>query len=99
MKSALDRHFGTQFNRPRKISKAVVQTTGLLSHYRMKGDTHDTANTDLDEKFLEPARTNPPTRHHTMKVRMEKQVLSPTVQHGEKADFRPEVFGISGDGT
>jgi hypothetical protein len=34
---------------------------------------------------------------YTMDMRMKKQVLPPTVQHGEKADLGPEVFGVGGD--
>jgi hypothetical protein len=32
------RHFGTKSN-SRKTSKAAIQSAGLLSHYRVKGDT------------------------------------------------------------
>src|SRR5260370_3900027 len=33
-----------------------------------------------------------------MQMRMEKQVLSPTVQYGEKADLGAEMLGIGSDG-
>src|SRR6267378_3494825 len=33
-----------------------------------------------------------------MQMRMEKQVLSPTVKHGEKADLSAQMFGIGSDG-
>ena len=33
-----------------------------------------------------------------MQMRMEKQVLSPTVQHSEKADLGAEMLGIGSDG-
>jgi hypothetical protein len=31
---------------------------------------------------------------HTMDVRMKKQILPPTVQHGEETDLGPEMFGV-----
>ena len=34
---------------------------------------------------------------HTMQVGMMEQVLAPGVEHGEKADLRTQVLGISGD--
>src|SRR6202035_779261 len=37
-------------------------------------------------------------RHDAMQVRMEMQVLTPGVQHGEEADGSAEVSGIGGDG-
>ena len=33
LKSGWDRHFATQFNRPKKNSKATIQSAALLSHY------------------------------------------------------------------
>src|SRR2546426_7121644 len=33
-----------------------------------------------------------------MQMRMEKQVLSPTVQYGEKADLGAQMLGIGSDG-
>lgn len=33
-----------------------------------------------------------------MQMRMEKQVLSPTVKNGEKADLGAQMFGIASDG-
>jgi hypothetical protein len=52
------------------------------------------------------AARNPPgaigrdsaTRDDTMQVGMMEQILPPSVQHGEKADLRPQAFGISRDG-
>jgi len=32
-----------------------------------------------------------------MEVRMKQQVLSPTVQHGEKADLGAQMFGVGSD--
>ena len=37
------------------------------------------------------------SRDHTMEVRMKQQVLSPTVQHGKKADLSAQMFGVGGD--
>jgi len=37
LKSAWGRHFRTQFNRPKKISKARIQSAALLSHYGVSG--------------------------------------------------------------
>ena len=34
-----------------------------------------------------------------MQVRVVKQVLTPTVKHGEEADLGAEVLGIGGDGV
>jgi hypothetical protein len=34
-----------------------------------------------------------------MQMRVEEQVLSPTVKHSEEADFRTQVLGIGGDGA
>jgi hypothetical protein len=34
-----------------------------------------------------------------MEVGMKYEVLAPTVEHGEEANFRPEMFGISRNGT
>jgi hypothetical protein len=33
-----------------------------------------------------------------MQMRMEKQVLSPTVKYGEKTDLRAQMLGIGSDG-
>ena len=33
----------------------------------------------------------------TMQMRMEQQVLTPTVQHGKETDLCAEMFGIDGD--
>jgi len=35
--------------------------------------------------------------NHTMQVRMEQQVLTPTVQHGKKTDVCAEMFGVGGN--
>ena len=35
LKTAWDRHFGTHFNRQKKISKATIQSAALLAHYRV----------------------------------------------------------------
>ena len=37
-------------------------------------------------------------RNHTMEMRVEEKVLSPSVQNGGKPDLRSQVFGIGGDG-
>ena len=36
-------------------------------------------------------------RDYTMDMRMIKQVLPPSVQHGKKADLGAEMFGVGGD--
>ena len=36
-------------------------------------------------------------RNQTMQVRMEQQVLTPTVQHGKETDLCAEMFGVGGD--
>jgi len=36
-------------------------------------------------------------RNDTMQVRMEQQVLTPTVQHGKETDVCAEMFGVGGD--
>ena len=36
--------------------------------------------------------------YHTVQMRMQQKVLSPGVQHGEEADDRTQVLGVSGDG-
>src|SRR5437763_469315 len=40
----LDQYSGVKFASPEENSKTVIQTAGRLSHYGLKGDTHDTAN-------------------------------------------------------
>src|SRR5215213_2753330 len=42
-------------------------------------------------------RRNSTTRHQAVQMRMVHQVLSPGVQHSQKADLRAQVFGIRGD--
>ena len=37
LKSGWDGHFRTQFNRPKKNSKATIQSAALLSHYGVSG--------------------------------------------------------------
>ena len=36
-------HIGTQFRLTGKNQQGMIQTDGLLSHYRMKGESYDTA--------------------------------------------------------
>ena len=36
--------------------------------------------------------------HDAMQVRMEMQVLTPSVQHGQEADGGAEMLGVGGDG-
>ena len=36
-------------------------------------------------------------RNQTMEMRMEQQVLTPTVQHGKETDLCAEMFGVGGD--
>jgi hypothetical protein len=36
-------------------------------------------------------------RNQAMQMRMEQQVLTPTVQHGEETDLCAEMFGVGGD--
>jgi len=36
-------------------------------------------------------------RNQTMQVRMEQQVLTPTVQHGKETDVCAEMFGVGRD--
>jgi hypothetical protein len=36
--------------------------------------------------------------HHAMQVGMMQEVLSPGVEHGEKANLSAQVLGIDGDG-
>src|SRR6266436_8870558 len=43
-------------------------------------------------------RRNPAARDDTMQMRMEKQVLSPTVKYSEKADLCAQMFGIGSNG-
>ena len=46
---------------------------------------------------VDPARVvgrKPSGGNQTMQVRMEQQVLTPTVQHGKEADLSAEMFGI-----
>jgi len=64
---------------------------------RQHADGQEEARTAGDPTLA--IRTEAPTRHHTMQVGMMKQVLSPGVKHGEKADFRAQVLRIRGEGT
>lgn len=36
-------------------------------------------------------------RNQTMEMRMEQQVLTPTVQHGQETDVCAEMLGVGGD--
>lgn len=36
-------------------------------------------------------------RDYTMDVRMKKQVLAPSVEHGKKADLGAKMFGVGGN--
>jgi len=36
-------------------------------------------------------------RNQTMEMRMEQQVLTPTVQHGKETDLCAEMYGVGGD--
>ena len=36
----------------------------------------------------------PAARHYAMDMRMEMEVLTPTVKHGEEADRRTQMLGI-----
>jgi len=36
-------------------------------------------------------------RNQTMEMRMEQQVLTPTVQHGQETDLSAQMSGVSGD--
>src|SRR6266446_7437352 len=37
------------------------------------------------------------TRHDTVKVRVEMQILTPSMQHGEEADGCAQMFGVGGN--
>ena len=42
-------------------------------------------------------RADTATRYNAMEMRVEKQVLSPTVQDGEKSDLGTQMLRIGGD--
>ena len=49
---------------------------------------------------MDPAgmvRGKTPGRNHTVDMRMKKEVLSPTMQHGEEAGLGAQMFGVGGD--
>jgi hypothetical protein len=46
-----------------------------------------------------PIRREPPAGDDTMEMRVMHQGLAPRVQHGDKADRRPEMAGIRRDGA
>jgi hypothetical protein len=39
-----------------------------------------------------------PTRHYAMDMRMEMEVLTPTMKHGKEADRRTQMLGICCNG-